>query len=100
MDLKASVLHILFSVMRQLFYSMSKSYTDEERTHLKNVGVIIRELRNHSSLSQEQLANNSGLDRTYIGSVERGERNISVLNLKKIADALNVKTSDLLKNLE
>ena len=79
---------------------MAKSYTDYELSHLKKVGDTIRELRNHSSLSQEQLASNSGLDRTYIGSVERGERNISVLNLKKIADALNVNTSDLLKNLE
>ncbi len=78
---------------------MAKSYTDYELTHLKNVGETIRELRNRSDLSQEQLAHNSGLDRTYIGSVERGERNISVLNLKKIADALNVNTSDLLKNL-
>jgi len=79
---------------------MAKSYTDNELVHLKKVGETIRELRNQSSLSQEQLAINSGLDRTYLGSVERGERNISVLNLKKIADALNVNTSDLLKNLE
>lgn len=79
---------------------MSKSYTDGELAQLKNVGETIREIRNDSALSQEQLAHNSGLDRTYIGSVERGERNISVLNLKKIADALNVNTSDLLKNLE
>lgn len=78
---------------------MAKSYTNDEQTHLKNVGETIRKLRNRSDLSQEQLAHNSGLDRTYIGSVERGERNISVLNLKKIADSLNVNTSDLLKNL-
>lgn len=79
---------------------MSKSYTNVELTHLKGVGETIRELRNELEISQEQLAYNSSLDRTYIGSVERGERNISVLNLKKIADALNVNTSDLLKNLE
>lgn len=86
--------------MRELTYNMTKSYTKDELAHLKRVGERIRELRNHASLSQEQLASDSGLDRTYIGSVERGERNISVLNLKKIADALNVNTSDLLKNLE
>lgn len=76
---------------------MSQKYSDSEQIYLKHVGKNIRKLRTNLELSQEKLALNSGLDRTYIGSVERGERNISVLNLRKIADALHVKSSDLLK---
>ena len=46
-------------------------------------------------LSQEKLSFKCDLDRTYIGSVERGERNIAAINLKKIAKALNISVSEL-----
>ena len=60
----------------------------EKQQILKRVGQRIRENRIEKGLSQERLGFLSGLDRTYIGSVERGERNISIINLYRIADAL------------
>jgi transcriptional regulator with XRE-family HTH domain len=53
-------------------------------------GTRVRELRTAAGLSQEQLGHVAGLDRTYIGSVERGERNISLDNIWRLSDALNV----------
>ena len=61
----------------------------------ENVGKRIRELRNAKMLSQEKFATVCGLDRTYIAGVEQGKRNISIENLKKIADALNISLSDM-----
>ena len=60
-------------------------------------GEHVRVLRQARGLSQEALALAAGLDRTYIGGVERGERNISLLNIQKIAQALDVSPADLLK---
>ena len=61
----------------------------------KHFGERVRELRKSKNLSQESLALVCGLDRTYIGGVERGERNISLLNIHKIAIALNVHPKEL-----
>lgn len=54
------------------------------------LGRRIREIRKARALSQEELANLSGLDRSYAGAVERGERNLGIDNLNRIADALEV----------
>lgn len=54
----------------------------------QKVGNRIRELRNIAGLSQEKLALAADLDRTYIASVENGKRNISIVNLEKIINAL------------
>lgn len=75
---------------------MGATYTKDERAFLVQIGNRIRKFRIEADLSQEKLAFESELDRTYIGSVERGERNISVINLRKIAKALKYKPSDLL----
>jgi len=73
---------------------MRKSYSLEDKAFLSKVGKRIRELRLAIDLSQEKLAFKSGLDRTYIGSVERGERNIAVINLNKVCSALEISISE------
>ena len=55
-----------------------------------SVGKRVKELRNKLGISQEELADLAGLDRTYITSVECGKRNISIVNIEKLATALNV----------
>ena len=65
----------------------------------KDLGNRIRELRNVSGLSQEKFALSIGLDRTYFASVETGKRNISINNIKKIADGLGISLSELFKGL-
>ena len=63
---------------------------------LRSLGATIRALRIERGLSQETLANLSDLDRSYMSSIERGLRNISVLNMARIASALQVPLGDLL----
>lgn len=60
------------------------------------VGQRIRELREEKGWSQEKLAEQADLDRTYIGRIERGEKNIGLENLVKIARALGVRARELL----
>ena len=62
---------------------------------LIKIGERIRELRKEKGYSQESFAAEVGLDRTYMGSVERGERNIATLNLIKIAKTLSVEIGEL-----
>jgi transcriptional regulator with XRE-family HTH domain len=57
----------------------------------------LRQIRQVKGLSQEELADRAGLHRTYVGSVERGERNISIDNIEVIAKALGVDIIELLK---
>ena len=67
----------------------------DDRTFLQKVGFRIRELRTSRTLTQAQLAESCGLHRTFIGSVERGERNVAILNLRLIAKTLRVPLADL-----
>jgi transcriptional regulator with XRE-family HTH domain len=64
---------------------------------LFDVGKNIKKYRQLKKLTQETLADLAGLHRTYIGAIERGERNVSVINIAKIADALNIEPFHLLR---
>ena len=63
---------------------------------LKRLGEAVRAARKARGLSQEALADAAGIDRSHMGKIERGERNVTLLNLVKIAAALNGLPSDLL----
>ena len=58
-------------------------------------GKKVKELRNEMGISQEELAYRAGLHRTYIGMIERGEKNITIKNIEKLAIALNVEIGEL-----
>lgn len=66
---------------------------------LEKFGERVREERRKKNLSQEQLAEKAGVHRTYIGMIERAEKNITLLNIQKIALALEIKISDLFYDL-
>lgn len=63
-------------------------------------GRAIRELRAERGLSQERLALDAGLDRTYVSGIERGERNPSLTNLLKLGDVLGVRLSEVAARAE
>ncbi|PFH08807.1 helix-turn-helix protein [Collimonas sp. PA-H2] len=60
-------------------------------------GLVLRHAREELQLSQEVLAEMAGLHRTYIGQVERGERNISIDNMERLADAVNLPLWEMLR---
>ena len=66
---------------------------------LRQFGDAVRQLRGARGWSQEDLAERCGLDRTYLGGVERGERNVGLINLVRIAVALDVDPSKLVAGL-
>lgn len=61
-------------------------------------GNRVRELRKEKKLSQEELAHRADLHRTYIGMIERAEKNITLLNIEKIANALEITLKQLFEN--
>lgn len=65
----------------------------------KAVGAKVRKLRKRKGWSQDLFADKSGLHRTHVGAIERGERNVTLQTLKIIADTLDVKIVDLVKGL-
>jgi transcriptional regulator with XRE-family HTH domain len=62
-------------------------------------GKAVRALREERGYSQEELAERAGLHRNYVGGVERGERNVALENIVKLASALSVRTRDLFDSL-
>ncbi len=63
-------------------------------------GSTVRRLREERGLSQEELAKIAGIHRTYVGDVERGTRNIALVNMTRIAKALRVPLSHLIHQME
>jgi len=62
-------------------------------------GKKVREERNRLNLSQEELASRAGVHRTYVGMIERAEKNITLENIQKIAGALHIKLSDIFRDI-
>ncbi|WP_365673646.1 helix-turn-helix transcriptional regulator [Okeania sp. SIO3I5] len=71
-----------------------------ENIELKMFGQQVRKLRQAKGLSQEKLAELAGLHRNYIGGIERGERNVALLNILRLARALEVSPSKLLEGIQ
>ena len=67
---------------------------------LVEFGNAVRYIRKEKGLSQEELASRAGLHRTYIGMIERGEKNITLTNILKISSALKVLPSNLFGNIK
>lgn len=67
-----------------------QSVKTDTDNRLKQLGAAIRQARKASGLSQEALADTCGIDRSHMGKIERGERNVSFLNIARIADALGL----------
>jgi transcriptional regulator with XRE-family HTH domain len=63
-------------------------------------GKAVRKFRSAAGISQEKLAELAEIHRTYMGDVERGERNISIVNMVKIAEGLKKKLSDVVREME
>ena len=89
---------MLLIVCRLISIKTDTIYEMEKPKLLVQIGKKISAIRKTRDLSQESLADECNLHRTYIGSVERGERNISIISLKKICDALEVSLADLFEN--
>ena len=62
-------------------------------------GKAVRNLRHQLGVSQEEFADICGLDRTYIGGMERGERNVALVNIEKIAKALKIPLPELFRGV-
>ena len=67
---------------------------------LKKFGDRIRSLRNQAGISQEKLAELAEMHRTYVSGIERGERNVSLMNITRLARALGVSVSKLMEGLD
>jgi transcriptional regulator with XRE-family HTH domain len=67
---------------------------------LKKLGEAVRQHREALKLSQEKLADMCGLHRTYIGGIERGERNVTILKLLQVSEALQIRIADLVRDIE
>jgi transcriptional regulator with XRE-family HTH domain len=73
-----------------------QSIKTDNNGRLRKLGEVIRSARLERGLSQEALADAAGIDRSHMGKIERGERNVSLLNIARVSDALNVSVASLM----
>jgi transcriptional regulator with XRE-family HTH domain len=73
----------------------SHSFKDERKEQLVALGIAVRLIRKEHGLSQEALADHAGIDRSHMGRIERGQRNVSLQNVFKVAAALGCRPSEL-----
>ena len=77
---------------------MARPYKNSsDHPELIAFGCAVRSIRLGKGISQEALADLAGIDRSYMGGVERGEHNIALINIKRISDALGLPMSNLMK---
>lgn len=76
---------------------MVKQISSNETDPMKLFGSRLAKLRKERGWSQEQLALESGIARSYLGGIERGQRNLALLNICKLADTLGIEPSELMK---
>lgn len=101
MELKVSRFRWIYPVERSVAYHQHDevpTFSPRSLYHptLLALGAAIRRIRKVKGISQEALAAKAGLDRTYIGNVERGESNVAVITLVQIADALDTTLGSLI----
>lgn len=82
-----------------MVYSYKFNVIGEDRMILTELGTKIKCYRKKLNLSQEKFSLSINMDRTYLASVEAGKRNISILNLQKIANGLGISLSELLEGI-
>ena len=73
---------------------------DSKQEILIKFGERVREIRKEKGLSQEELAHIADLHRTYIGMIERAEKNITLINIEKIANSLKIRINDLFNDTD
>lgn len=71
-----------------------------EQYILSRFGQQVRSLRQIKAISQEELASRAGVHRTYIGMIERGEKNVTIVTMMKLATALEINITELLKDFD
>jgi len=91
-----SALSALDLVRTELPTTPTTGPSQDDRVYLEHLGLRLRVLRTARQLTQDQLADRAGLDRTYVSRLEHGQHNLTVLTLARLAHALDVPTKELL----
>jgi transcriptional regulator with XRE-family HTH domain len=73
---------------------------DAEQTYVTALGQAVRALRKAAGFSQESFADAVGLHRTYMGAIERGEQNLTIKNIVRVAETLDIQPSVLLEEAQ